>query len=115
MAMEAVKDLLERYRRYLVVMDEWAPSWDDDRLELLSPGEAFDILSVRDRLEEARLTSAEQRELEQLDGLLVKYHDVVSGNAPPDADAPRARWWWHLGDGPQVRDAARAHGVTTRR
>jgi hypothetical protein len=48
--MEPVKDLLERYRRYLIVMDEWAPSWDDDRLELLSPGEAFDILSIRDRL-----------------------------------------------------------------
>lgn len=113
--MEPVEDLLERYRRYLIVMDEWAPSWDDDRLELLSPGEAFDILSIRDRLKEARLTAAEQRELERLDDLLVKYHDVVSGNAPPDVAAPRAHWWWHLGEGPEVRDAARAHRVFTRR
>ncbi len=56
MAVEAVKELLARYRRYLLVMDEYAETWDEDRLDLLSPGEAFDILTIRDRLAEAYLT-----------------------------------------------------------
>jgi hypothetical protein len=111
--MEAVTMLLGRYRRYLATMDTWAPSWDEGRLDLLSPGEAFDILSIRDRLAEARLTPDDRRELQRLDDLLVKYHDVVSGNAPPATSAPRERWWWHLHEGPQVRDQAPASRATT--
>jgi hypothetical protein len=113
--METVKDLLERYRRYLVVMDEWAASWDGERLDLLSPGEAFDILSIRDRLAEARLAPAERAQLERLDDLLIRYRDVVAGNAPPDIAAPPERWWWRLDEGPRVRDEARAAGLTTSR
>ena len=111
--METVKELLARYRRYLLVMDEYAATWDDDPLDLLSPGEAFDILTIRDRLAEAHLAHARRRELEHLDDLPVKYRDVVSGNAPPDVRASCSRWWWHLEEGPHVRDDARAERLTT--
>ncbi|MBI2321795.1 MAG: hypothetical protein HYU88_06815 [Chloroflexi bacterium] len=108
MATAAVGMLLDTYRRYLRAMDAWAESWDEDRFDLLSPGEAFDVLWVRDRLDKAQLTDVEQQELRELDDLLVKYSDVIVANMPPRADVSRSHWWWYLDEGPQVREEALA-------
>lgn len=108
MATAAIGMLLDTYRRYLRSMDAWAESWDEDRADLLSPGEVFDLLWLRERLAECRLTDAEQSELRELDDVLIKHQDVISANMPPRPEVPRARWWWYLDEGPQVREEALA-------
>ncbi|MBI4504311.1 MAG: hypothetical protein HY691_02155 [Chloroflexi bacterium] len=106
--MEAVTPL-EQYRLYLESVEEESPHTPaSEYLELLSPGEALDLLTIRDRLSTMSLSPAEQRELARLDELLMKHQRLVVDNIPHFADEPRTRWWWHLHEGPQVREEALA-------
>ncbi len=92
---------LERYRRYLESVDQEAPNPSEDGeeyFELLSPGEAIDLLCARDEIEEAQLSVEEAREVKRLDALLLKHHRLVSGNVIPPPKKPDRLWWWFLSD-----------------
>ncbi len=105
--------LLQRYGDYLDALDEYVeqhpPASDKSYIDLLSPAEAVDICIIRDAIAELDLESAQRRELDRLDGLLVKHARFIAENLPPSpVPRPAARWWWHLGEGPQVREPALA-------
>lgn len=97
---------LERYRRYLDTLDAEAQRTPDeeDYLELLSPGEVIDLLCTRDEVAEMSLDNELLHELDRLDDLLTKHYRLIPENVPAFPDKPSERWWWHLHDGPQVRD-----------
>jgi hypothetical protein len=103
---------LERYRSYLEALDEEVrrPQEGNEYLELLSPSEVIDLLCARDEIAEMHLDSSQCAEVERLDTLLIKHHLLVPQNIPPYPDEPRAHWWWHLHEGPQVREQALAAG-----
>jgi len=78
--------------------------------------EVENVLIWRDVIQERiaageRLSDVEERELEHADDLLVAQRDRLVRRFPwvfeNSASIPRERWWWHLDEGPQVRDEAR--------
>lgn len=103
-------EALDRYRRYVDVLDEYAARLLDQEeyLDLLTPGEVVDLLCTRDELETLRLDPEQVAELARLDDLIVKHHRVIAWNLPSVRTEPRAHWWWHLHEGPQVRAEALA-------
>ena len=104
---------LERSRAYLETLDEEAENTtnEEEYFELLGPGEVLDLLTIRDILSRCTLGAHEQAEVSRLDDLLIKHQWLVTGNIPPYPDVPRSRWWWHLHEGPQVREEAIAAGA----
>lgn len=105
---------LDQYRRYLAVIDRESarlPSDDlEAYLELLGPGEALDLLVIRDEIAQLDLTPEERCELDVLDDLLVKHRRLIAENLWPHPAVARGRWWWHLDEGPEVRQRALAAG-----
>src|SRR6266511_3364033 len=99
---------LEQYRACLESVDQEVLTSESEYADLLTPGEVLDLLVVRDEIDESKLNPDQRRRLVELDDLLVKHARLVTDNAPPQADVPRSRWWWHLHKGPQVRDDALA-------
>lgn len=95
------------YRNYLDAIEaESQQTPRNEYLDLLSQGEAIDLLCARDEIEEMHLGTEDQCELDRLDGLLLKHHHLVSAHIPLFPDKPRSRWWWHLDEGPHVREKA---------
>jgi len=94
----AAIDPLDRYRRYLESIDQEAPEPSDDEgyFELLAPGEAVDLLCVRDELAAQPLGPSQRRELRRLDALLRKHCRLVAGNVVPPPGRTRSSWWWFL-------------------
>ena len=108
MAVGPVK-YLARYGDYLDTVDKYAQETPEhEYVDLLSPGEALDLLIIRDKLSECELDDGQQRALLRLDNLLIKHHRLVVENVPPYPEKPLARWWWHLHRGPWVREEALA-------
>ena len=105
--------LVKHYSDYLDTIDRYAPGrYGEEYLELLGPGEVYDLLIIRDMISEEVLTPEEQTEVARLDDLLMKHRWLVIDNIPPEPEKPRSRWWWHLHEGPQVREQAAAiHGT----
>jgi hypothetical protein len=100
---------LQQYKAYLESVDEEAKVTPADQyLDLLTPGEVVDLLLVRDEIDELQLTSEDLVERDRLDDLLLKHSTLVVDDIPPFPDKPRAHWWWHLHEGPQVRRDAEA-------
>lgn len=68
----------------------------------------MNVLIARDVLENrwAELTSEERTRIESLDNILASKHDIVSEVLPTADRYERRRWWWHLHEGPQVKDEA---------
>jgi hypothetical protein len=55
------------------------------------------------------LSDQERQRLEQLDDELVKRWEILAEFLPnPNFMSDRARWWWFLHEGPQVREKAKA-------
>lgn len=103
---------LQRYSDYVDTLDAYVREHsnlsEDECLDLLSPGEAVDLCIIRDQVNEAELSVDQQRELERLDGLLVKHAHVVAENLPPSPGPHlRSHWWWFLHEGSQVREQAK--------
>ncbi|MBI4496762.1 MAG: hypothetical protein HY689_02545 [Chloroflexi bacterium] len=104
----AILTALEHYRHYLETIDRQASEVPPDEYEdLLSPGEVDDICIIRDELAAAQFSEEEQQELARLDGLLLKHWRIIATNLLDYRDKSRAHWWWHLDEGPQVREQAR--------
>ena len=101
---------LHRYRRYLELINREAPEPSDaeDYFELLTTGEAVDLLCARDTLAAIDLDREQLREIDRLDGLLVKHYRLIEGNVVTPPDTPRSHWWWFLPEGPQARKRAKA-------
>lgn len=71
--------------------------------------ESLLVLSTRESfLEDDPLSQEQQQQLNRLDDELVKRWKVLAEALPFPAPHPRARWWWFLHEGPQVREQARA-------
>jgi len=103
--------LLQRYSDYLDVLDEHVqkqpPASDESYVDLLSPAEAVDLCIIRDAIVDLALDSAQRREIDRLDELLIKHARVVAENLPPSpVSRPADHWWWHLEQGAQVRQQA---------
>jgi uncharacterized protein len=98
---------LQQYRHYLHFINEEAKNMPkNEYADLLDPSEALDLLTIRDELSQAELSTDEQRELDLLDDLLVKHYRLIAHNIPV-TDEPRSPWWWHLHEGPPtVRERA---------
>ena len=103
---------LTKYQTYLELVHEYAQRlpWEgiEDVADLLGPGEVLDLLVIRDKLSQQALTSDEQVLLDRLDDLLVKYRQIVTDNVPELPGHPQSYWWWHLDEGPEVREQAKA-------
>ena len=98
---------LDYYRRILEAVErEVTHPTGVERDELLS-ADAYDLLVARDVLSEVSLTTRESEELEHLDALLLRHRQLVIANVAADTTKPASRWWWHLHDGPRVRERAR--------
>jgi hypothetical protein len=98
---------LQVYHKYLNAIEEEARQTpQSEYLDLLSQGEAIDLLCARDEIEEDALQPTERQELARLDDLLLKHHRLISAHVPLIPDKPRSQWWWHLDKGPQVREEA---------
>lgn len=90
-------ELLRKYEHYLGVLEGWAQTWGGGQLDMLHSGEVFDILWLRDRLAEARLSETQGRALRRADELLIKHRAIVAANMPPrQEESPESRWWWHM-------------------
>lgn len=94
----AMADKLSKLRDYLEVYAMF--DWRDDVYEDLQGGELLDSESV------ALLEHADQKLIEERATLLQRFPDLFH----PDRKARIRRecWWWHLDEGPQVREQARA-------
>lgn len=79
---------------------------DDHNFEM----DAREACISRSALESARVALTQQQ-LAQLgaidDQLQAHYARVVEAEVFANGH-PRTHWWWHLGEGPQVRDEAQA-------
>lgn len=103
-----MNQLLARYRRYLDSVEAEAPWVSPEEYEdLLSPAEVDDLCIIRDSLAMISLSEVERQELAHLDALLLKHWRIIAANLLSYGDKPRAHWWWHLDEGPQVREQAR--------
>lgn len=100
---------LHRYRRYLDLIDREAPEPSDaeEYFELLTTGEAVDLLCARDTLAELDFDGEQLREIDRLDELLLKHSRLIEGNIVTPPNIPRSHWWWFLQEGPQVREQAK--------
>ncbi len=84
----------QRYHRYLELIDREAPEPTDmeEYFELLTTGEAVDLLCVRDVLAESDFSPADQKDLARLDDLLVKHYQLIEGNVVTPPGITRSRW-----------------------
>ncbi len=97
---------LRQYRRYLESIDkEVRNTPKSEYIDVLSPGEVLDLLTIRDEISQIELSAEEKRELNSLDDLLIRHYWLIAQNIPV-TDEPRSRWWWHLHEGPEVRERA---------
>ena len=92
-------------RNYLYSIEKHAqPEGEDEYWDLLSQGEGIDVLCARDEVLDEQLSDEERLELERLDDLLIKHRQLITSYVPPLPGKSRARWWWFLHEGPQVRE-----------
>ena len=108
--MGAVDDsLLERYRHLLRTLDEEAGKTPPkEYLDLLGPGEVDELLLIRNRISEMDLSPEQKAEVSEADDLLVKHRRLITEwLSMGSVEEPIAHWWWHLDEGPQVREQAR--------
>lgn len=94
-------DDLEQYEVYVTEgLDDPANAEIDALLALI----------LRDSLEtqQERMTADQRARLRELDDLLVAKRERVTTILPHPNVRDRARWWWFLHEGPQVREEALA-------
>ncbi|MBI4497500.1 MAG: hypothetical protein HY689_06355 [Chloroflexi bacterium] len=96
-----IADVLASYKIYLA----------DLRKEDMESSEILLVLITRDEIEQrwAELSPQQQRHVERLDATLAIHYAKVAAVLPNALSTDRARWWWFLHEGPQVR--AEAKGV----
>lgn len=68
------------------------------------------VLCTRNSLERSHLSDEQQRRLDRLDDELVARQAILAEvlPLPVSEEYDRTYWWWHLGEGPQVRQQAAA-------
>ena len=67
------------------------------------------VLLTRDGFGRFALAQEEQIRLAGLDDELVKRWEILAEELPnPNLKRDRRSWWWHLHEGPQAREEARA-------
>jgi len=104
MVIKTLDKLLDYYDRHLDGLI------DEDMYDT----EAMLVLIARDELEDrqAELTAMQRKYLEALDERMAKLHEQVASVLPSQHFHDRKRWWWHLHEGPQVREQAGAYPQT---
>lgn len=96
---------LRRYSDYLDALDQHAKRVpEDEYASLLSKWQIDSLLHLRDGIARSGPSPGEKDELGRLDDLLVKHRRLVVENVPHYENKNRCHWWWHLHEGPQVRE-----------
>jgi hypothetical protein len=95
----AIQGLLEGYR---VGVAEGLDKPD------IAETEALFLLLDRDAIHDhwAELTPTQRQHVDESDQMLLAKHDRFTAMLPAPLSTDRARWWWFLHEGPQVREQA---------
>lgn len=64
------------------------------------------VVLTRDSVADVAWSPAQQAEIERLDDALVAHWRQFEDVLPNPNFQDRARWWWFLNEGPQVREEA---------
>jgi len=98
---------IDRYmtiEAYAVLTDGIQDEWDNPSRD------AFEALLRRSKIEDEweQLTPQQQQRVREIDDRLVAQHEQVGDMLETlnEVDPRTAHWWWHLDEGPQVRQEA---------
>ena len=107
-----LSNLGSEIERYAADVEESLPEYDDHY-------EVTALFALRDVIEDAldasgRITGSQERTLAQADAAIVKLRKWLVSAFPDVFDParkdsiPPRYWWWHLDEGPEVREQAKA-------